>query len=159
MNRKLSLRVLTVGLSGTLMCMPAAFAAMDAPPGQWTFTTSVHPPKLPFGLSIPPNLPLPRSGTRSVCITEADIQEPGAIVRQQTGCRLDRFEEVKNHIQWTASCQGPPRSLSSGSLAMEGASMAGTAVVKTDLQGFELPVSVSYRGQRTGPCSQEREGP
>lgn len=152
MTRPSSRLAITSGLLGAL-CWQPTFAAMDAPPGLWEFTTSVQPPKLPFGLSVPPNLPLPQSGTQSVCITAADIQEPSSLVRQQTGCRLDGFEEVKGRIQWTATCAGPPRSRSSGSLALDGASMAGTAVVKTDLQGFELPVTVSYRGRRTGPCS------
>ena len=128
-------------------------AVVDMAPGQWEITTKVAIPKLPFGLTIPRNLPLPQSGTRTVCITEKDLDQPHALVKAQTGCLLRDLQEADGQLTWKVSCGGPPRSRSTGSLIMNGDSLQGTAAVITEVQGFELPVSMRYSGRRLGECS------
>ena len=128
-------------------------AVGDVAPGQWEITTKVAIPKLPFGLTIPRDLPIPRSGTRAVCITGKDLDQPSALVKAQTGCLLRDLQEADGQFHWKVSCEGPPRSRSTGRLIMNGDSLQGTANVITDVQGFELPVSMRYSGRRLGECS------
>ena len=140
------------GLIALLIFTPVAGLALDASPGLWELTTRVDIPKLPFGLTVPTNLPLPQSGTRSVCVTKKDVKDPRDVVRMQTGCQLETFDDANKEVIWTATCQGPPRSRSRGKLSFKDEALAGTAVVNTDIQGFELPVSLSYHGRRAGEC-------
>ncbi len=129
-------------------------AVGDVSPGQWEITTKVVIPKLPFGLTIPRNLPLPQSGTRTACITEKDLEQPQALVKAQTGCLLQDLVEADGQFNWKVSCNGPPRSRSTGKLTINGDTLQGTAAVITEVQGFELPVSMRYSGRRLGDCSQ-----
>jgi hypothetical protein len=148
--------ILLVGISLT---SPSGWAALDAEPGQWEITTKVDIPKLPFGLTVPRNLPIPQSGTRRVCVTEEDVEQPQALVRAQTGCLLRDLHEADGRFDWRVSCNGPPRSRGSGSLTVNGESLQGTATVITDVQGFELPVSMRYSGRRLGECSRAPRSP
>jgi hypothetical protein len=129
------------------------WAVGEIAPGRWEISTKVAVPKLPFGLNIPRDIPLPQSATRRVCITEEDIERPQALVKAQTGCVLQELLEAEGEFRWKAICDGPPRSRSAGRLTVNGETLLGTATVATDIQGLELPVSIRYSGRRLGQCS------
>lgn len=131
---------------------PTARAVVDAVPGQWEISTKVAVPKLPFGLTIPKNLPIPRSGTRTLCITAKDLDQPQGLVKAQTGCLLQDLLEADGQFNWKVSCNRPPRSRSTGKLTVNGDTLQGTATLITEVQGFELPVSMRYSGRRLGEC-------
>ncbi|MBI4291023.1 MAG: DUF3617 family protein [Betaproteobacteria bacterium] len=132
-------------------------AVGDVAPGKWEITTKVAVPKLPFGLTVPGNLPLPlplpQSGTRAVCISEEDVDQPQAFVKAQTGCLLQDLQGADGQFKWKVSCDSPPRSRGTGRLTVNEDTLQGTATLITAVQGFELPVSMRYSGRRLGECS------
>ena len=143
---------------GILLCISLApmtvRAVGDVAPGQWEITTKVAMPKLPFGLTIPRDISIPQSGSRTVCITGKDLDQPQTLVKAQTGCLLQDLLEADGQLNWKVSCAGPPRSRSTGRLTINGDRLQGTAALITEVQGFELPVSMRYSGRRLGECSQ-----
>jgi hypothetical protein len=140
---------LLISLSLVPMSAPAA---SNIPPGKWEITTKVNVPQLPFGMTIPKNLPIPQSGTRSVCITQSSVDKPETLVKAQTGCALNDLKEREGLVDWRVTCPGQPPSRSTGTMAINGSTLQGTATVTTDLRGFQLPVHMSYTGRRLGDC-------
>lgn len=140
--------------AGLVACAVPSVAAASAniQPGQWEITSRVQPPKLPFGLSIPPNSVIPQSAVYTKCITLEDIDRPQAFVQQQTGCNVTSLQMGDATATWAASCSQPAPSRSSGEATFNGATAEGHSTLITNVQGFELPVQIHFRGRRIGSC-------
>lgn len=128
-------------------------AAPTAEPGLWEVTTRVTPPKLPFGMKIPPGLPLPQSGSRRLCVAQSDIDSPRSLVKSQTGCELtDWRQSGEGRLDWKASCQGQLPSTSTGSMTLAEGELKGTGTVTARIESFSLPIQLAYSGRRLADC-------
>jgi hypothetical protein len=133
--------------------LPAAASAFpNMQEGQWEIRTHVNVPKMPMGMSLPKSLPIPQSGTRTQCVAQSDIEQPQKLVLAKTGCSIQDLQHTGDQAHWRATCGGTLPARAEGKTNFSGQALEGTASVVYSVQGFQLPVTMSYNGRRIGDC-------